>query len=213
MSHDTSDRKTPFDSLTKVLYQFIDAVALRRATWDRRDFGPKAALFGFMHNDLDLHYRSPLAEPGAGGRLIQVLAHVDVMALAGLFLARATAMDMALEDIADARLISGACALEPPQHVRIQSQRNKLLGIFGFRTPAPHQLAAAMVIRGCEPLRSQFRNLVVFMRLHDMAIKLLPQYEADEGPLTAGQTRQIKKRAPQGKKRSVRSSLFEVEPR
>ncbi len=45
-----------------------------------------------------------------------------------------------------------------------------------------------------------------------MAAKLLPQYEADEGPLTPNQIRQIKKAAPQGKKRSVRSSLFvEVE--
>jgi hypothetical protein len=43
-----------------------------------------------------------------------------------------------------------------------------------------------------------------------MAVKLLPQYEADDGPLTVAQVRQIKKRVPQGKKRSVRSSLFEV---
>lgn len=43
-----------------------------------------------------------------------------------------------------------------------------------------------------------------------VAVRLLPQYEADDGPLTAAQLRQIKKRAPQGKKRSVRSSLFEV---
>ena len=51
----------------------------------------------------------------------------------------------------------------------------------------------------------------IHLALHEMAVKLLPQYEADEGPLTAAQLRQIKKRAPQGKKRSVRSSLFEVE--
>ena len=52
----------------------------------------------------------------------------------------------------------------------------------------------------------------IHLALHDMAAKLLPQYEADEGPLTATQIRQIKKGAPQGKKRSVRSSLFvEVE--
>ena len=44
-----------------------------------------------------------------------------------------------------------------------------------------------------------------------MAVKLLPQYEADDGPLTAAQVRQIKKRAPQGKKKSVRSSLFDVD--
>ena len=51
----------------------------------------------------------------------------------------------------------------------------------------------------------------IHLALHDMAVKLLPQYEADDGPLTAAQIRQIKKRAPQGKKRSVRSSLFDVE--
>ena len=47
--------------------------------------------------------------------------------------------------------------------------------------------------------------------LHELAVKLLPQYEADEGPLTAVQVRQIKKHVPQGGKRSVRSSLFETE--
>ena len=31
--------------------------------------------------------------------------------------------------------------------------------------------------------------------LHELAVKLLPQYEADEGPLTAVQLRQINKRA------------------
>ena len=52
----------------------------------------------------------------------------------------------------------------------------------------------------------------IHLALHDMAVRMLPQYEADDGPLTAAQLRQIKKRAPQGKKRSVRSSLFEVQP-
>ena len=47
--------------------------------------------------------------------------------------------------------------------------------------------------------------------LHELAVKLLPQYEADEGPLTAVQVRQIKRQVPQGGKRSVRSSLFETE--
>jgi hypothetical protein len=51
----------------------------------------------------------------------------------------------------------------------------------------------------------------IHLALRDMAIKLLPQYEADDGPLTAAQVRQIKKRLPQGKKKSVRSSLFEME--
>ena len=47
--------------------------------------------------------------------------------------------------------------------------------------------------------------------LHELALKVLPQYEADDGPLTATQLRQIKKRVPQGSKRSVRSSLFDSE--
>ena len=47
--------------------------------------------------------------------------------------------------------------------------------------------------------------------LHELAVKVLPQYEADDGPLTATQLRQIKKRVPQGRKRSVRSSLFDTE--
>jgi hypothetical protein len=52
----------------------------------------------------------------------------------------------------------------------------------------------------------------IHLALHDMAVKLLPQYEADEGPLTATQVRQIRKRSPQGKKmQSVRSSLFDVD--
>jgi hypothetical protein len=52
----------------------------------------------------------------------------------------------------------------------------------------------------------------IHLALHDMAVRLLPQYEADDGPLTAAQVRQIKTRAAQGKRKSVRSSLFEAEP-
>jgi hypothetical protein len=43
-------------------------------------------------------------------------------------------------------------------------------------------------------------------------VKLLSQYEADEGPLTAAQLRQIKKAVPQNTQRSVRSSLRERSP-
>jgi hypothetical protein len=45
-----------------------------------------------------------------------------------------------------------------------------------------------------------------------MAVRILPQYEADEGPLTLSQVSQIKKRMPHGKARSVRSSLMDIEP-
>lgn len=47
--------------------------------------------------------------------------------------------------------------------------------------------------------------------LRDLAVKLLPQYEADGGPLNADQLRQIKKRVPRKTNRSVRTSLFEPE--
>jgi hypothetical protein len=48
---------------------------------------------------------------------------------------------------------------------------------------------------------------VIHRALHDLAVKILPQYEADDGPLTATQMRQLKKHVPQGNKHSVRSSL------
>ena len=50
----------------------------------------------------------------------------------------------------------------------------------------------------------------IHIALHDMAMRVLPQYEADDGALTAAQLAQIKQQAPQGKKRSLRSSLFEL---
>jgi hypothetical protein len=53
---------------------------------------------------------------------------------------------------------------------------------------------------------------VIHQALHALAVQVLPQYESDDGPLTATQIRQIKKQAPQGTKRSIKSSLFETEP-
>lgn len=47
--------------------------------------------------------------------------------------------------------------------------------------------------------------------LHELAVRVLPQYARDDGPLTAAQVRQIKKRVPQGSRRSIRSSLIETE--
>jgi hypothetical protein len=46
--------------------------------------------------------------------------------------------------------------------------------------------------------------------LRELAVRVLPQYEADDGRLTATQLGQIKKSAPPGGKRSVRSSLFDA---
>lgn len=50
----------------------------------------------------------------------------------------------------------------------------------------------------------------IHMALRQLAVKMLPQYEQDDGPLTTSQVRQIKKMVPAAKKKSVRSSLFEV---
>ena len=52
---------------------------------------------------------------------------------------------------------------------------------------------------------------VIHRALRELAVKMLPQYEADDGPLTAKQISQIKRRVPQGTHRSVRSSLVETE--
>ena len=51
----------------------------------------------------------------------------------------------------------------------------------------------------------------IHLALHDLAVRTLPQYEPDDGPLSAAQLRQIRKHVPQGGKRSVRSSLFDTE--
>jgi hypothetical protein len=51
----------------------------------------------------------------------------------------------------------------------------------------------------------------IHMALRDLALKVLPQYEADDAALTAAQVRQIKKSVPQGGKRSVRSTLLDKE--
>ena len=50
----------------------------------------------------------------------------------------------------------------------------------------------------------------IHMALRELAIKTLPQYEQDDGPLTSKQVRQIKKLAPVIKKHSIRSSLFKT---
>lgn len=49
----------------------------------------------------------------------------------------------------------------------------------------------------------------IHLALRQMADKLLPRYEADDGPLTASQMRRVRKRAAQSRKKSIRSSLLE----
>lgn len=51
---------------------------------------------------------------------------------------------------------------------------------------------------------------VIHTALMALAMKVLPQYEADDGPLTATQMRQLRKHLPQDAQRSVRSGLIEA---
>jgi hypothetical protein len=49
------------------------------------------------------------------------------------------------------------------------------------------------------------------MALRDLALKTLPQYEADNGPLSPAQIKQLQKSAPQAKGGKLSSSLFELD--
>jgi hypothetical protein len=52
----------------------------------------------------------------------------------------------------------------------------------------------------------------IHQALHELAVRVLPQYAPDDGPLTAAQVKQITRRVPQGTKRSIRSTLVGSEP-
>ena len=49
---------------------------------------------------------------------------------------------------------------------------------------------------------------VLHYAVRQLARDVLPEYEADDGPLSAAQLRSIREAAPQGKSNSVKSSLF-----
>lgn len=51
----------------------------------------------------------------------------------------------------------------------------------------------------------------VHQALHELGTRHLPQYEADDGPLTDEQMRDIENAVPRGTKRKVLSSLFDIE--
>ena len=51
---------------------------------------------------------------------------------------------------------------------------------------------------------------VIHMALRELAVRVLPQYERDDGPLTASQIKKIKKLVPQDRKWKTRTSLFET---
>jgi hypothetical protein len=51
----------------------------------------------------------------------------------------------------------------------------------------------------------------IHLALRALAAKFRPQYERDDRHVSAAQVRQLKKRVPHGTKRSVRSTLVEME--
>lgn len=52
---------------------------------------------------------------------------------------------------------------------------------------------------------------VIHMALRDLALKTLPQYEADDGPLSPAQVQQLQKSALKAKGGALSSSLFEID--
>ncbi|MFN8917033.1 MAG: hypothetical protein ACK5VU_05220 [Burkholderiales bacterium] len=52
---------------------------------------------------------------------------------------------------------------------------------------------------------------VIHIALHELASKVLPQYEADGGALTKTQLSKLKKSAPKALGGTVRSSLFDAD--
>jgi hypothetical protein len=52
---------------------------------------------------------------------------------------------------------------------------------------------------------------VIHLALHELATRVLPHYEPDEGALSKAQISQIKKSAPKAKGAVVRSRLFDTE--
>ena len=51
---------------------------------------------------------------------------------------------------------------------------------------------------------------VIHKALHDLAVKTLPQYEPDNGPLTPAQLRKIRAKVVQDRPRHIASSLFVI---
>ena len=49
----------------------------------------------------------------------------------------------------------------------------------------------------------------IHQALHELAVRLLPQYEADDGPLSSAQVKQLRKRVGPVAGRSIRSSLID----
>ncbi len=76
-------------------------------------------------------------------------------------------------------------------------------------TDTPTKVSRATVTRLAKQLGYKRESEVLHYAVRKLADEVLPTYEPDDGPLTAKQMAAIKKAVPQGKLKSVRSSLFD----
>lgn len=81
--------------------------------------------------------------------------------------------------------------------------------LFRFRPTDTHNgISRSTVEKLAESLGFTGETQVIHYALCKLAKEVLPGYEADDGELTAAQLAAIRKAAPQGRARSVKSSLL-----
>lgn len=88
----------------------------------------------------------------------------------------------------------------------IRAQPNQIA--FRYRTIDSPTGVTRVTAKRLANLLGENETQVIHLALRDLALKILPHYEADDGPLTATQIEQIKLIAPQRNQISLRSSLL-----
>ena len=82
---------------------------------------------------------------------------------------------------------------------------------FRYRTAdSPAGVTRETALRIAETLGVD-ETQAIHLALHEMAVRVLPQYAPDDGQLTAGQLRQVRKLAGKVAKGAVRSTLVDVD--
>ena len=82
---------------------------------------------------------------------------------------------------------------------------------FRYRTAdSPAGVTRETALRVAETLGVD-ETQAIHLALHEMAVRVLPQYAPDDGPLSAAQLRQVRKLAGKVAKGAVRSTLVDVD--
>lgn len=76
-------------------------------------------------------------------------------------------------------------------------------------TDTASKVSRATLTRLAKQLGYKRESEVLHYAVRKLADEVLPTYEQDDGPLTPKQVAALKKAVPQGKLKSVRSSLFD----